>query len=83
MVIERFKNGDAAAVGRRFRELGRMLPEEVQYRVSWVETNGSRCFQIMEAPRRELLDLWMSRWEDLIEFEVAPVLTSAEFWERG
>jgi hypothetical protein len=27
MVIERFKNGDAVAVYRRYRERGRMMPE--------------------------------------------------------
>jgi hypothetical protein len=34
----------------------------------------------MEAPRPELLSIWISRWEDLIDFEIVPVLTSADFW---
>jgi hypothetical protein len=48
MVIERFKNRDAKAVYRRFREMGRMAPKELSYVESWVETNFDRCFQLME-----------------------------------
>lgn len=36
MVIERFKNRDAKAVYRRFREKGRMAPEGLTYVESWV-----------------------------------------------
>jgi hypothetical protein len=32
----------------------------------------------MESDKRELLDEWMARWADLIDFEVIPVVTSAE-----
>ncbi len=82
MVIERFKNGDPKPVGERFRRSGRMLPEEVAYHASWVDSTGARCFQIMEAPRREALDAWVKRWSDLIDFEIAPVQTSGEFWDK-
>jgi len=76
MVIERFKNGDTRAVMERFRRSGRMLTEGVVYGASWVDPAGARCFQILEAPNRELLHLWASRWDDLIEFEIVPVQTS-------
>lgn len=79
MVIETFK-GNTAAVGERFARHGRMLPDGVTYHASWVEISGNRCFQIMEAPNRELLDTWIERWRDLVDFEVIPVLTSADFW---
>lgn len=82
MVIERNRTGNAAAVGERFRAHGRMLPEGVVYLASWVELSEGRCFQVMEAERREEIDLWISRWEDLVEFEVVEVLTSAEFWKK-
>jgi hypothetical protein len=36
----------------------------------------------MSAPNRETLDHWIARWSDLVDFEVVPVLTSAEFWAR-
>jgi Protein of unknown function (DUF3303) len=80
MVIERFKHGDPAPIGERFKLRGRMLPEGVTYRASWVDSKGARCFQVMEAPRQEMLNSWMSCWEDLIDFEIVPVLTSADFW---
>lgn len=80
MVVECFKN--ARAVGERFRRDGRMLPENVTYRASWVEPSGARCFQLMEAPDAQSLEPWMSRWRDLVEFEVIPVRTSEEFWAR-
>ena len=82
MVIERFKNGDFKAIGERFAREGRMLPPGVTYHVSWVDAAGSRCFQIMEADREGLLADWVSRWKDLVDFEIVPVLTSAEFWAK-
>jgi hypothetical protein len=83
MVIEHFKQGNSEAVGARFKTKGRMLPEGVTYHVSWMETSGVRCFQIMEAPSLDALSVWISRWNDLVEFEVMPVLTSADYWSRA
>jgi len=78
MVIERFRNRDAAAVYRRFRERGRMTPDGLRYVESWVETSFDRCFQLMECDDPELFKQWVERWEDLVEFEIVPVLTSRE-----
>jgi hypothetical protein len=78
MVIERFKNRDAAAVYRRFRERGRMAPDGLRYVDSWVETGFERCFQLMECDDPSLLDEWTARWQDLVEFEVVPVVTSKQ-----
>ncbi len=80
MIIERFRNGDHRAVGERFRACGRMASEGVVYIASWVDPAGALCFQVMESPDRALLDVWMSRWSDLVDFEVFPVQTSVEFW---
>ena len=80
MVIEHSKNADPKPIGERFQRSGRMLPEGVTYHASWVDAVGTRCFQVMEAPHRELLDAWIARWEDLVEFEIVPVLASADFW---
>ncbi|PYS84979.1 MAG: hypothetical protein DMF67_03030 [Acidobacteria bacterium] len=78
MVIERFRGGDAAAVYRRYRERGRMMPDGLKYVESWVEPDFGRCFQLMECDDPHLIEEWMARWEDLVEFEVAAVVTSKE-----
>jgi hypothetical protein len=83
MVIERFKHGDAGPIGKRFKLSGRMLPEGVTYHASWVDSEGTRCFQLMETLHPELLNTWVSRWEDLVDFEIVPVLTSADFWAKN
>lgn len=83
MVLERFKNGDAAPVYRRFREHGRMAPEGLKYVSSWVTADLSTCYQVMETDDRALLDQWMNRWSDLVEFEVLPVITSQEAAQRA
>jgi hypothetical protein len=81
MVIEHLKPENRTAIGERFRREGRMLPEGVTYHASWMETNGARCYQVMEAATRELLDVWVARWSDLVDFEIVPVKTSAEYWK--
>jgi hypothetical protein len=80
MIVERFKGGDPKAVGERFKTCGRMLPAGVTYHDSWMDATGSRCFQVMDAPSLEALSVWVRRWDDLVDFEIVPVLTSAEFW---
>lgn len=78
MVIEVFRNGDALPVYRRFRDEGRLAPDGLEYVASWVTQDLRRCFQIMECADPSLLAEWIARWEDLTEFEVIPVVTSAE-----
>jgi hypothetical protein len=78
MVIERFRGGDAAAVYGRYRERGRMMPEGLRYVESWVEADFAGCFQLMECEDPRLLQQWMDRWRDLVEFDVVPVVTSKE-----
>ena len=78
MVIERFKNQDAKAVYKRFQEQGRMMPDGLKYIDSWVEANFNRCFQLMECDDPILFQQWIANWHDLMEFEIAPVVPSAE-----
>jgi len=82
MVVEHFKNADAVPVYRRFREQGRMAPDGVACISSWVDDKFQHCYQIMETHDRRLLDQWMSRWSDLVDFEVFPVMTSKEAAEK-
>jgi hypothetical protein len=78
MIIERFRSGDPAPVYRRFRDHGRLAPDGLRYVNSWVSADMTRCYQLMECEDRQLLDAWTERWRDLVEFEVVPVMTSAE-----
>ena len=78
MIVEHFRGGDALPVYRRFRDHGRLAPEGLRYVSSWVTEDLHRCFQVMECDDPSLLAQWTARWEDLIEFEVIPVVTSAE-----
>jgi len=78
MVIETFRNGDPVPVYRRFRERGRLTSAGLEYVTSWVTTDLRRCYQVMETDDPKLLDEWIARWADLADFEVVPVITSAE-----
>jgi len=78
VVIEHYRDGDPAPVYRRFREQGRLAPDGLRYVSSWVTHDLARCYQVMECDERALLDAWIARWSDLVEFEVVPVVTSAE-----
>jgi hypothetical protein len=78
LIIETFRDGDALPVYRRFHAQGRLAPDGLQYVASWVTEDLRRCFQIMDCDDPALLEQWMTRWEDLTEFEVIPVVTSAE-----
>jgi len=78
MVIEHFREGDAVPVYARFRERGRLAPEGLTYVNSWVTADLTRCYQVMACDDRALLDEWLARWSDLVDFEVVPVVTSAE-----
>jgi hypothetical protein len=78
MIVEHFRGKDALPVYRRFRERGRLMPDGLRYVASWVTEDFHRCFQVMECENPALLRQWMANWQDLIEFEVIPVNTSAD-----
>jgi hypothetical protein len=82
LVIEHFRDGEAAPVYRRFRERGRLAPDGLVYIASWVDVAMTRCYQIMETDDRSRLDEWMSRWSDVVDFEVHPVISSEEAVRR-
>lgn len=73
MVIEHFRDQDAKAVYRRFRDKGRMMPEGLNYVGSWVAADLGRCFQLMETGDATLLQRWVAEWSDLAAFEIVPV----------
>lgn len=82
MIIESFKNGDPVPVYRRFRDRGRLAPDGLKYVSSWVTSDMAKCYQLMECENRDLLEQWIASWNDLVDFEVVPIITSAQAVER-
>lgn len=78
VIVERFRGGDPAPVYRRFRDRGRLAPEGLRYVNSWVAADLTTCYQVMECEDRRLLDQWIANWEDIVDFEVIPAITSVE-----
>ncbi len=78
MVLEKFRNSDPIPVYRRFRDQGRLAPRDLRYVGSWVTADLTRCFQLMECDNPSSLHEWMARWDDVVEFEVIPVVSSSE-----
>jgi hypothetical protein len=81
MVVERFTQGPRP-VYERAADQGRLLPDGLVYVDSWVDERLDRCFQLMETDDPTLFDEWTASWSDLAEFEVVPVMSSAEARER-
>jgi hypothetical protein len=79
MVIEKYRHGPGP-VYQRAAERGRMLPDGLRYVDSWVVDDGGldRCFQLMETDDPGLFGSWREQWADLTEFEILPVIGSAE-----
>ncbi|MGE5134242.1 MAG: DUF3303 domain-containing protein [Gemmatimonadota bacterium] len=84
LVIERYKHGPGPVYERAARN-GRMLPAGLAYLDSWIVDNGKldTCFQLMETGDPGLFDAWRARWDDLVDFEVLPVISSAEAAARS
>ena len=78
MIVEHFRDGDPVPVYRRFRDAGRLAPEGLRYVASWVTQDLRRCFQVMECADPALVVQWTACWDDLVDFDVIPVVTSAE-----
>jgi len=82
MVVEHFKNCDAAPIYRRFRDKGRLAPEGLRYVSSWIDKDFEKCFQLMETDDENLLKKWIANWSDIVDFEFFEVMTSAEAQEK-
>jgi hypothetical protein len=82
MVVETFLQGPKP-VYERLAEQGRMLPEGLRYIDSWVSEDLSRCWQLMETDDPSLLDHWIARLNDIVAFEVVPVIDPSEAASRA
>ncbi len=78
MIVEDYRDGDPVPVYRRFNERGRMAPDGLRYVGSWITADHARCYQVMECDDERLIHEWISHWSDIVDFEVIPVVTSAQ-----
>jgi len=74
MVIEKFRNQNGKAVYRKLRDAGRGLPDGLKFVASYVTADLSRCFQLMETDDITLFQRWIADWQEVVEFEVVPVV---------
>jgi hypothetical protein len=83
MVIERYAHGPGPVYARAATQ-GRMLPDGLHYIDSWVVADErlDHCFQLMETDDPSLFDIWLQSWRDLGDFDVYPVISSAEAAQR-
>lgn len=81
MVVEHFKPGCASYVYARFQEQGRMLPDGLEYVDSWVNVERTKCFQLMKTGDEGLFQKWTENWNDLVDFEIFPVISSSQTQE--
>jgi PAS domain S-box-containing protein len=80
MVVEHIK--DAVAVYQRLWDRGRILPNGLALVSVWFDENVERSYRLMQTHNRQLLGEWMANWDDLIDFEVYPVITPEEAGEK-
>ena len=78
MVIETFRAHDGKAIYRRLRDRGRSMPDGLKFVSSFVTADLGRCFQLMEADDITLLQRWVAEWQDLMTFEIVPVVAGKD-----
>jgi hypothetical protein len=83
MVVERFKAGRAPDIYRRLVEKGRMMPESLHYVDSFISEDFSMCWQVMETDDFASFEQWMQHWRDVMDFQIVPVLSSADARKRA
>lgn len=82
MIIEKFHTEKVKMLYKRFEEKGRMMPEELHYVNSWINESVSVCYQVMDTDDEKKLHAWIANWNDLADFEIIPVITSAQAKEK-
>lgn len=83
MVIENFKAGKEKEIYRRAENKGRMLPDGLEYINSWVSSDIRICYQLMRCNDAELLNEWIAKWIDLVDFEIIPVISSKNATDKA
>jgi uncharacterized protein DUF3303 len=55
-----------------------MMPDGLSYVDSWVKASFQRCFLVAQCDDPRLLQQWVLRWHDLIDFEIVAVVGSKD-----
>jgi Protein of unknown function (DUF3303) len=77
LVVETYTQGPGPSINAPLS--GRMLPCGLSYLDSWIdERRFARCFQLMETEDPSLFDQWIANWNDLMEFEIVPVVSATK-----
>ncbi|MEP6927976.1 MAG: DUF3303 family protein [Ginsengibacter sp.] len=82
MIIETFHPHKVKDLYKRFEEKGRQLPAGVHYINSWIDEEIRTCYQVLESDTKEKIHDWIQLWIDLADFQIIPVLTSAQVKEK-
>ncbi|MBS1512088.1 MAG: DUF3303 family protein [Bacteroidetes bacterium] len=82
MIVEHFHREKIKELYGRFAAKGRMLPAGLTYINSWIDETVSTCYQLMETEDLSALKEWINKWNDLADFEIVPVISSAEAKEK-
>lgn len=83
MIIETFKQGKVKEIYQHLEEKGRMQPVGLTYINSWIDENMEKCYQVMETDSIDKIHQWISNWDDVMEFDIVPVISSAEAKARA
>ena len=83
MVIERYKPDTAKLIYERVAAKGRQIPDTLHYVESWISADLSTCYQLMDCDDERSFESWTRHWEDLVDFEIVPVLSSQEASARA
>lgn len=78
MVIERYKPGTKKLIYQRVAAHGRLIPDTLRYVNSWISADLTTCYQLMDCDDETAFETWTSQWEDLVDFEIVPVVSSEE-----
>jgi len=78
MIIEHFHPGKVKKLYQRLDEKGRMFPPGLRYIDSWISEDVTTCYQVMESDSVDKLHEWIGNWNDIVDFEIIPVISSAE-----
>jgi hypothetical protein len=54
----------------------------VKYINSWINEDITICYQLMESDSLDKLNEWISNWNDIVDFELIPVISSTEAKKR-